>query len=319
MKKVSLILSQKEDEHVHYVLNHLKLYPDCEIIFLDTDNAITDFKLNINFNNNDWEGTLNGYKLSQLNSIWYRRPTRPKAKKGNVNEKFVPLVEDEMRELLHNFYRISNCKILPHPKYNNEADFKLLQLKVAKNLGFKIPFTLISNTVNWEKLLPNSIKNYCVKSIGAYHWIDKNDTEYSLRSSKVSVDLLKKHSNDFRLCPTLIQEYIEKKYEWRITVVDKEIFACRLDSQVIEEAKEDWRIADVGKIPHEICEINDSLKNNILRYLEYFNLPFGAFDFIEDKNGEFYFLECNPNGQWLWIEIMTKAKISNSIAKYLFT
>ena len=45
----------------------------------------------------------------------------------------------------------------------------------------------------------------------------------------------------------------------------------------------------------------------------------GAFDFIVTPSGEYVFLECNPNGQWLWIEMETELKISEAIADALET
>lgn len=35
----------------------------------------------------------------------------------------------------------------------------------------------------------------------------------------------------------------------------------------------------------------------LLAYMRHFALNFGAFDFIETPQGDFVFLECNPNGQ----------------------
>ena len=47
------------------------------------------------------------------------------------------------------------------------------------------------------------------------------------------------------------------------------------------------------------------------------NLNFGCFDFIKAKNDHYYFLECNPNGQWMWLEEDLGMPISESIANYL--
>ncbi|MBD1826426.1 hypothetical protein NDI47_09430 [Microcoleus vaginatus GB1-A2] len=40
--------------------------------------------------------------------------------------------------------------------------------------------------------------------------------------------------------------------------------------------------------------------------LDEFGLNFGAFDIIRDEDDTLYFIELNPNGQWYWIEILTK-------------
>ena len=34
-------------------------------------------------------------------------------------------------------------------------------------------------------------------------------------------------------------------------------------------------------------------------------------------SGEYFFLECNPNGQWLWVELETDLPISRAIAEFL--
>ena len=38
-------------------------------------------------------------------------------------------------------------------------------------------------------------------------------------------------------------------------------------------------------------------------------LNFGCFDVVVSKSGQPVFLECNPNGQWLWVENMTGLEI----------
>ena len=52
-------------------------------------------------------------------------------------------------------------------------------------------------------------------------------------------------------------------------------------------------------------------------YLDTLGINFGCFDFIKDVNNNFYFLECNPNGQWLWLEMEIGLKISKAIANFL--
>ena len=50
-----------------------------------------------------------------------------------------------------------------------------------------------------------------------------------------------------------------------------------------------------------------------------FGLNFGCFDIAVTPSGEFVFFECNPNGQWLWIEEFTGAPIGKAIAELLRT
>ena len=50
---------------------------------------------------------------------------------------------------------------------------------------------------------------------------------------------------------------------------------------------------------------------------EKINLNTGSADLILDKNGNYIFLEINPNGQWAWIEKQTGYEISNEIVNLL--
>ena len=51
--------------------------------------------------------------------------------------------------------------------------------------------------------------------------------------------------------------------------------------------------------------------------MEDFNLYFGAFDFVVNKQNEWIFLEVNPNGQWMWLEKALDIPISQHIFRYL--
>ena len=61
----------------------------------------------------------------------------------------------------------------------------------------------------------------------------------------------------------------------------------------------------------------DDIAGKCIRYLKLMRLKFGAFDFVVTPTGEYVFLECNPNGQWLWIELATEIKISEAKADFL--
>jgi glutathione synthase/RimK-type ligase-like ATP-grasp enzyme len=46
-------------------------------------------------------------------------------------------------------------------------------------------------------------------------------------------------------------------------------------------------------------------------------LKFAAVDIKESSDGTFYFLELNPQGQFLYVEILTGLPIAAAMAKYL--
>ena len=86
-----------------------------------------------------------------------------------------------------------------------------------------------------------------------------------------------------------------------------------------ERGREDWREGyDSGlKDLQEGIETPEVINNFCKEYLKEINSSFGCFDFIKGIDGNYYFLECNPNGQWLWIEEDIGLSISKEIADYL--
>ena len=91
----------------------------------------------------------------------------------------------------------------------------------------------------------------------------------------------------------------------------------RWSAQSNTTGKIDWRQGYDHNLRHEIVDIPDSIKDFCLSFLKKMKLNFGCFDFIVTPDDEYVFLECNPNGQWLWIELVTGYDISEMVARNL--
>ena len=59
------------------------------------------------------------------------------------------------------------------------------------------------------------------------------------------------------------------------------------------------------------------MRSRVAALLDSFALRFAALDFVVDPDGRWWFLECNPNGQWAWIEDETNMPITSAIADAL--
>ncbi len=118
-------------------------------------------------------------------------------------------------------------------------------------------------------------------------------------------------------CPGMFQKYIEKGYEIRATVIGEKVFSAKIDSQKYPEKSVDWRKGRYIKEIFSTIEIPKSLETMLVNFMRRFGLQFGAFDLIVDKEGNFVFLECNPNGEWAWIEDCTKMPMTNALIDLL--
>lgn len=199
---------------------------------------------------------------------------------------------------------------LNSPDAIRRADIKIPQLAVAASLGFHVPETLISNT--WEKV--DSIKHdeLIVKMAGSTN-LQSKEGEKIMHTTKLKRSALPKQAISY---PGMWQPFYKKKREWRITVVGEKIFSAAIYTK--PHAKDDWRKHQFGPgvtftaetFPHD-------LEQKCIALLRHFGLRYGAFDFIETPEGEFIFLEVNPNGQFMWLEERLGLPISEAIASEL--
>jgi glutathione synthase/RimK-type ligase-like ATP-grasp enzyme len=119
-------------------------------------------------------------------------------------------------------------------------------------------------------------------------------------------------------CPLTIQNYIEKAYELRVTVVGDRDFACKIDSQVAGgNTSVDWRRYNLPKTPHSQYTLPSNVREQLISFHAYFGLAASSFDLVRSRDGDYVFLESNPYGQWLWIEDLTGLQITEAITDLL--
>jgi glutathione synthase/RimK-type ligase-like ATP-grasp enzyme len=255
------------------------------------------------------------FQLSNLNSfhsVWFRRTKLPDLQVENESEKLYFLGEYD--SLLNNlFMQLNTKKWLSNPTFVYQAENKIFQLQIAQKIGFKIPDTIITNQHSVLKgFLSKHNNNIIVKPLSQGRI--RNDSGLKLiYTSKITTNIIDK-IDTYSLTPSIYQEYIAKEYELRITVVNKKVFAAKVDSQKYDGTKTDWRKA---KIPFEKYLLPIDIEIKCIELVQKLNLAFGAIDMIKNSKGDYVFLEINPNGQWAWLDIEAGLNISQEIITYL--
>ncbi|MGX1560099.1 hypothetical protein [Streptomyces sp. NPDC055506] len=67
----------------------------------------------------------------------------------------------------------------------------------------------------------------------------------------------------------------------------------------------------------ELVLVPDGVGTSVHDYVAAAGLAYAAFDFTEDKDGLWWFLECNQSGQYGFIELETGQPISEAVALWL--
>lgn len=303
-----LIITHKTDYTADFVINKLNQKGidyyrlNCEDVFL---------KNNISIEFNDEVITQIG-ENQNFNSAWFRRVKFPDLKE----------YENDVKEFcyreLDSFFKNLWCVVktdrwLSKPDNVYNAENKLLQLKKAKEIGLNIPETIVTgNAKRIKEFYDLHGQNIIVKPIHENRVISAGFQRYIFTNKLQEVDFNK--IEDRIPLPSLFQKYVTKHIEYRVTVVNEDVFVASVDSQSDEETKIDWR---KKKLKFKSAHLPSNLKNQCVELTRSLGISFGAIDLIEDPEGNFHFLEINPNGQWAWVEMDTGLPISESIVEYL--
>lgn len=181
------------------------------------------------------------------------------------------------------------------------AENKIHQLVIAEKCGFNIPKTIISSR-------PETIRNFSKgrnivhKCLNPHYWKMDNGGELIVKTSILSKEDLS-DDDSLSLCPAIYQEYIKKNFELRITIMGEKIFPIKIIPYEIERFI-DWRYdcKEIGLPDISPAVIPEKLEEMCLKLCKELKLKFACIDLIYSNSDEYFFLEINQQGQFLWIE-----------------
>ena len=189
---------------------------------------------------------------------------------------------------------------------------KPYQLKLALELGFTIPETIFSNSSTEVRSFVREGKKFIYKQISNFMF---PPSDYVF-TNEISAETLEGKEHNIRAAPGIYQELIEKSAEWRITVIGDQLFSVRIDSQSLPITSLDWRRDQRAEI-FRSATLDGDTSRKILRLHKALGLVYGTYDLIECPDSSIVFLECNPDGQWMWLERATGISIAELLGRYL--
>lgn len=316
MEKKVLILTHLEDSHASSVRNYLNK-TGVESFTVITENLLRDYK--INFSSEGLIYTINnGKRTIELNpswNIWNRRIMIPDRNKG-IPKDLQDLVIDECEKTWDGLLMAHKGKVVNRPQNHFHSNSKLDQIKFAVERGMCVPDTIVTNNppdlINFYEKHRGNIcfklqKGAAVRtSVGNKIVYTNKVTEEQMKNAP----LVSSH-------PSLFQEYIDKEFEIRIIATDKMVTGIAIHSQDSEISKVDYRRYDLDNVRYNYIELPENVRNFCSGMLTHYKLHFGAFDFIYSKDGKYFFLELNPNGQWLWLEEQSGHNLTKEVADNL--
>jgi glutathione synthase/RimK-type ligase-like ATP-grasp enzyme len=113
----------------------------------------------------------------------------------------------------------------------------------------------------------------------------------------------------------LVQRWVPKKYDARVVAIGGRLFAFAIRAGSAASTV-DFR-ADYAALTYEQIELPPAVAEGIAQFMRVTGLEYGAFDFVVSPEGSFTFLECNPGGQYGWLEYRTGAPLTRTLADLL--
>lgn len=253
--------------------------------------------------------------LATVKSVYFRRPKIPSAPPDlPIGEQH--FVMNEIANTLEGIYKYLDDKFWISNVYAiRQAENKLYQQLIAHNFGFITPKSIVTDDYE-EALKFLQAHNECiVKPVKSGFVSDASNPKVIFTSliTKDDTSVLERIAE----CPTYFQEHIKKAADIRVTVIGSSIFSAKIHSQAFENTRIDWRKGENVNLQYEAIDLEPKMNEACINLTRVLGLQFGALDFILDDEGNYVFLEINPNGQWGWIQYRLNYNISGTIASLL--
>ncbi len=299
MKKHILVITSSIDETVDYLND--KYGKDVSFFRLNVD-KFSEYEIGIGQCGTVIKSEGLNLKLEEIFSIYYRKPRLPDL--NAFHSGYRVMLAKDIISVINGMADGFKGTVLTRPCVLRKTENKVFQLLYALQHKVTIPVSCISNS----KVILAKISNpkRIIKAINMGKAVLDGQTEL------YHTNYFKELEQDISLMPLYIQEYVTKKYEARVIIINNQVYTVRIDSR----DKLDWRRDYIGNT-YKLVEAPDGVVAFCKQLLKTFGLAFGAFDFIVRNDEQWVFLEVNPNGQWLWLERELNIPVSESIIRYL--
>jgi len=317
-KKMILILSNKYDVTVDFVIRLLRR-KKIKFLRINTEDFLN---MNVSLTLPEFSYTIekNGRICNlakELRSVWFRRPGKPfefTPIDRRPNAAVITFVENQWHSFIEGIKHIDHVNWINDPDNVHIAENKILQLKLARHIGLKIPETCITNDKSHVSAFFNKFGGKIIAKALSCPLIESEDKDHFIFTSIIDeIEDVSEH--EFGLAPTIFQEYLTGKIDYRLTIIGEHCYSVKVVRESDKGISKDWRIVKEG-LKFQVCELPNDIEAKCVKIVRELGLVFGAIDLVE-IDGEFYFLEINPNGEWGWLQKECDLPIAETLVDYL--
>lgn len=263
-----------------------------------------------------WTGCLDTAvrtaRLEEVRAVYYRRPGPPRIS-DRVHEDYRGWARSQALVGMVQVLGALPVTWMHHPDLYRASAHKPGQLVTAARVGLTVPRTLITNGLvqarSWAERVGGPL---ICKPVTAGALAGPDGGTLVLPTRRIEPTDL---DESLELTCHMLQEWVPKAYEVRLTVVGERMFPVAIHADT-PAAEIDWR-ADYDALTYESIPIPDEVATSVRRFMDHYGLNFGALDFAVRPDGQWVFFECNPAGQWQFVSAATGLPIADAHADLL--
>jgi ribosomal protein S6-L-glutamate ligase RimK-like protein len=248
--------------------------------------------------------------LSSAKSVWWRRPQVANVS-GVSDHNAQVFAAGEWHEAVAGVWQLMPARWVNPPAADEVASHKAYQLRVAAELGLRIPRTLMTSDPDRARAFIED------QGVGQTIFKTFSCTYQVWRETRPVRDEELRNLDALRLAPVIFQEYIEAEADLRVTVVGDQVFAAAIHAADTEYPF-DFRMV-LGQAKVEAVELPAPVREKLLRFMRRLGLVYGAIDLRRTSSGEHVFLEINTAGEFLFVEERAGLPVSAALADWLAT
>jgi hypothetical protein len=242
--------------------------------------------------------------FDEVRAVWTRRVGAAVLSPSIVGLDQRNFVAAEWRDLL---YGLVDGVGAVSPLPAQRAAIKPRQLSLAGQIGLRIPDTLITSD-------PAAAADFIEAHDGnVVHKAMNSPTDRLLATIRWD-ERQRSELDRLTLAPTIFQELVSGPRDIRLTVIGPALYAASIENDPSSATVDSRLNMDV---PVSEFELPAMIRSQLVDLMRGLGLSFATIDLKQDWDGELHFLELNPQGQFLYIEILTGMPLAAALAEYL--
>ena len=247
--------------------------------------------------------SLGSHVVEPGDAVWIRRPEPPlpNPKVSDADKKFG---ENEYRNFYYTIaYILETLPVRCVNKYSaaHFVNNKGVQLHLARACGLKAPRALLSNSPQAVTTFFDHSSNRLInKPFTPHMWERHNIGGVAITETfEITREQLPR-DEVLTYAPGIYQDMVIKQFDVRTVLMGNRIYSFALHNP---KKALDWRAdASKGRVQVEIIATPPDVEKGLLAFAGKTGVSFGSIDFAVDMEGQWWFLEINEQGQFLWLD-----------------